>query len=113
MRLGIGRSVGHEIVEIVFVQDHAVVFEPVSPFELRVDRHLFLIDRSVLHELMNARREIVRLFDVPFVEFEMHGERPVGNAVKAVEIIGSRFILSWHRFGVHRVTPKSGSCSSY
>lgn len=87
LRSGMGRSVGHEIVEIVLVQHHPIVFEPVSPFEFRVDRHLFLIDLPVFHEFMNSRREIIRLLDVPLVKFEMHGECPVRDAVKIMEII--------------------------
>ena len=75
MRSGSGRSVGHEIVDC----RNSIRAGPCHCIRTRTavsalsTPHLFLIDRSILHQLMNSRRQIVRLLDVTFVEFEMHG----------------------------------------
>lgn len=54
------------------MQDHAIIRTRIVVSALSTLASLS--DRpSILHQLMNSRRQIVRLLDVTFVEFEMHG----------------------------------------
>src|SRR5262245_26948226 len=63
-----------QIVEVVLMQDHAVVLEAEPPGDLGVGRHLFLVDRAVLEHLRELAAEPVRLRHVALVELEMHLE---------------------------------------
>src|SRR5262249_16880955 len=81
-----------EVLEVVLVQDHAVVLEAESPGDLRVGRGLVLIDLAVLQDLGDLLVEDVRLLHVALVELEVHLEGLVGDALQTAQVELSRLV---------------------
>ena len=80
--LGIAGAAALQVAEVVLVQHHAVVLEAEPAGELRVGRHLLLIDLAVLEDLGDLLVEPVRLLDVALVELEVHLEGLVRDALQ-------------------------------
>ena len=82
----VARTALFHVAEIVFVQDHAVVFEPQAAREFGVSRHFLLIDFAVSQKLGNLVRQLICLLDVTLVEFEVHLQGSIGDAIQATQI---------------------------
>ena len=64
-----------QIVEVVLVEHHAVVFKTEAAIQLRIFSELFLIDLGSFDEVGNLFVQFVCFFDVTFVELEVHLKR--------------------------------------
>src|SRR5581483_10381477 len=87
-----GAAATFQIIEVVFVQNHAVVFEAESSIEFRVFRELVLNNFSAFDEFGNFFVQLVGLFHVTFVEFEVHFQRFIRDSLQVAEIELSSFV---------------------
>src|SRR5438046_1767378 len=81
-----GATPGFQIVEIVLVQHHAVVFETEAAIQLGVFSELVLINLGPLDELGNFFVQSVCFFDITFIELEVHLECLIRNALQVAQI---------------------------
>src|SRR5882724_1118051 len=97
-----------QIVEVVLVENHPVVFKTQASRQLRIGRHFLLVDLSVLQHARDMFGKPVRLRDVALVKLEVHLERLVRDAIEPAQVplprlvrlcgIHSRRLLCRHRW---------------
>src|SRR5205823_10898144 len=88
------RSTGFQVIEVIFVKDHAVVLKAKPPRELRVGRKFFFINLTVCQNVRNLFVQLVYAFDISLVELEMHLERFIRNPFQSTQIELLGFVSS-------------------
>src|SRR5262245_40584250 len=82
-----------QVTEIVFVQNHAVVFKTETALELGEFHHSLLVDGAGLRKVGEFFEQLVRLGNVPLVELEMLFQRGIRYALESAQVEMTSFVL--------------------
>ena len=77
--LRVARATAFHVAEVVFVQHHTVVLEAKAAGQFGILGELIVIDFAIFYKFRDLFIQLVRLFDVTFIELEVHLQRLVGD----------------------------------
>jgi hypothetical protein len=77
--IGFLRDAVVQVLKVVFVQDHPVMFKSQPSSQFGIGLHFFMINPSVFEPLANLGRQLVHALHISLIELEMHLECPVRN----------------------------------